>query len=107
MICLMKLTLLQLHVPNSVSSSNERGQYDQTTKFSVFSHRPLVDLDVECLNPTLGSVWPVEGKLIVAVTLASFCHKLGGKLPTHNIEFYLHIISSMSSLGLPCVFHAS
>lgn len=48
----------------------------------------------------------MEGTLIVAVALVPFCDKLGGKLPTHNIEFYLHD-SSMSSLGLPCVFHAS
>ena len=41
--------------------------------------------------------------LIVAVTLASFCNKLGRKLPTYNIEFYLHN-SSTSPLDLPVFF---
>ena len=50
---------------------------------------------------SVGSVWPVGGMLIVAVTLASFCHKLGGKLPTHNIEFYLHnFFYELSGLAL-------
>lgn len=55
---------------------------------------------------SFGSVLLVEGTLIVAITWAPFCDKLGGKFPTHNMEFYLHN-SSTSSLGLPCVFHAS
>lgn len=45
----------------------------------------------------------MEGSLIVAATLVPFCATLGGKLPTCNIEFYLHN-SSTSSLGLLVFF---